>query len=62
MKRMYKKNLSLAIALTIASSVAPYAMVSRTIYAFSFFIVLNLPVKVNVKRKIHNDFKKRTSP
>ena len=33
-------------------------MVYRTIYAFSFFIVLNLPVKVNVKRKIHNDFKK----
>lgn len=33
-------------------------MVSRTIYAFSLFIVLNPPLKVNVKHKIHMDFKR----
>ena len=31
MKRMYKANLSLAIALTIASSVVPYAMAGSTL-------------------------------
>ncbi len=33
-------------------------MVSRTIYAFSLFIVLNLLLKVNVKAKVHKYFKK----
>ena len=31
MKRVYKANLSLAIALTIASSVVPYAMAGSTL-------------------------------
>ncbi|KXB83221.1 hypothetical protein HMPREF1867_01754 [Veillonella dispar] len=30
--------------------------------AFSLFIVLNLPLKVNVKAKVHKYFKKRTKP
>ena len=35
MKRMYKKNLSLAIALTIASSVAPYAMAEYPVFSLT---------------------------
>lgn len=37
-------------------------MVSRTIGAFSLFIVLNLPLKVNVKAKVHKYFKKEDKP
>ena len=37
-------------------------MVSRTMDAFSLFIVLNLLLKVNVKAKVHKYFKKRTNP
>ena len=33
-------------------------MVSRTMDAFSLFIVLNLLLKVNVKAKVHKYFKK----
>ena len=35
MKRMYKKNLSLAIALAIASSVAPYAMAEYPVFSLT---------------------------
>ena len=35
MKPMYKKNLSLAIALTIASSVAPYAMAEYPVFSLT---------------------------
>lgn len=35
MKRVYKANLSLAIALTIASSVAPYAMAEYPVFSLT---------------------------